>query len=241
MQVNEKSEEAEENVSITNAALDLPGCPGRFWPVPVLGVLALQGYLFPLRYYEYFPNGRVSVEGYKRRHSQHIWLNEGKWTIYSNDKDDRKDSEGFFHNGVRIGIWTNHGSIKQIEERDQLGVKLRTEYENGLPKVVWDRDKEPPHFWSATTFDDDPVKNYEILKAIDLKVQRGDSHGGEDPWPRRWNSASRRAAVVRTGAGRGVGQGDRRGQTETINFREEQQASRETAGRDGRRCPILVR
>jgi len=142
--------------------------------VAFLGVLALQGYLFPVRYYEYFPNGRVSVEGYTLRHTPQIWLKEGKSTCYY--PDGKKVSEGIYHEGVAVGTWTHwnrDGSIKQVEECDKLGTKTRTEYQNGVPKLVYDRDKEPPHYWSATHFDDDHVKNNEIKTAIDLKVQHG--------------------------------------------------------------------
>jgi hypothetical protein len=139
--------------------------------------LAWRGYLFPIRYVEYYPQGTVRVEGYRLRISSgdtgDDWMKEGKWTKYY--PDGTKAWEGNYHRSGEVGTWTYwsaDGAVERIDEYDWPNGAVRTTpYENGVPVPESRRPQGRPR--SGIHWHDDRAKREEIEDAFQRKLREG--------------------------------------------------------------------
>ena len=142
--------------------------------------LAWGDYLFPQRYREYYPNGKISFDGYKIRVAPDMHVNDGHWIIYNNDGS--KDHEGSYRRGREVGTWTTYypdGTPQEIMEYDDNGISQRcTKFAKDGTKKVIDRATLPPFSGEDTgiIWSRDPKKCEACEKAYWDKHRAGMDH-----------------------------------------------------------------
>ena len=123
----------------------LIGCPvvAAYWLWSYLG---REGYLYPVPYAKFLPDGRVEEEGFRMRELNGLWYQQGPVIQYH--LNGMKSLEGVYNHGCQVGtwkMWTPDGTITEATEYadspnnfvhpGDLCIR-RTEYENGVAKRV---------------------------------------------------------------------------------------------------------